>query len=734
MSRGIRLVPLARRRRPVRVPVRVQMTDGDCGAACLAMVLDYYGARVPLAEVRDRCRAGRGGVTAAALSQAADHYGLRVRAYRTEPEHLGALPAPALLHWDFNHFVVLEGATRGGVRIVDPAAGRREVSLAACSDHFTGVALTLEPGEGFKRRRPGKSAAWRPLVSAAAAPLAGHFARVLGASLALVLFGAVPPLVAKVLVDDIVARGVAGLYPVAGAAALACLVCVSLAGCFRSAALVALESRLDASLSEAVVGHLLRLPYAFHLERSAGDLFARVGALSALREALTQQSVSLALDAVLVAGYLAVLVSQNAAFAAVTGALAAAHLFLSAVIILRTRPAAALELSSRSDAQARLLEALVGIGTLKAAGAEAHAVDRWRDAHSRSLAAAARTAHAGALVSALAGGLRALAPTALLVAVIPAVVAGELTLGAALALTALAAAFLSPFLSLVSGVERLLVAGTQLARLDDVLASEPEGGDGLADAPASVSGHFVCEGLSYRYDPSGPDAVDSVSLEIPAGSKVALVGPSGCGKTTLGLLLCGLLTPTRGTVLVDGHDVRTLAPSSLRRHFGVVLQSPALFRGTVRENIAFNAPDLPLDRVLEAAELAGLRSDIERLPLGFDTLLAENGAGLSGGQQQRIALARALAARPAVLLLDEATSNLDVVTERAIERALSGTKATRIVIAHRLSTVRDADCIFVMEAGMIIERGTHEELVEAGGLYASMVLASEGHSARVTAA
>jgi ABC-type bacteriocin/lantibiotic exporter with double-glycine peptidase domain len=318
-------------------------------------------------------------------------------------------------------------------------------------------------------------------------------------------------------------------------------------------------------------------------------------------------------------------------------------------------------------------------------------------------------------------GLRTFSPLLLLWLGAWQVLNGAMSLGTMLALNALAAAFLMPLASLVTNGQRVQVVGAYLERIADVLDAEPEQDLQAVQATPPLTGQIELKQVSFGYAPNAPLVLRDVSVTIEPGQKVAIVGRSGSGKSTLAKVLLGLYTPTEGAILYDGMPLQQLNYRTLRSQCGVVLQDAFLFSGSIRQNIAFNDPTLSLDHVVHAAQLAAIHDEILGMPMAYETLVAEGGSGLSGGQRQRLSLARSLAHQPTILLLDEATSHLDVVTENLVDQNLSQLACTRIVIAHRLSTVRNADLILVVENGMIMEQGTHGELLAREGHYATLV-------------
>ena len=713
----LRLAPPRR-----RVPVVRQLELADCGAACLAMTLEWHGRVVDLAEVRERIGSGAAGARATAILDAAQRYGLQGRGVRLEPEALRFLPRGSILHWSLNHFVVYDGITRKGVRIVDPAVGRRVIGDEAFSRQFTGVALILEPGDDFVRGgRRDAGRAWGYYT----ARVLGHrrvLAQVLGVSAAVQLFGLALPLLTGFLVDRVVPNRDLDLLTVSVLGAASIVLFQILASWARAHLLLRLRTFLDADLSTDFVRHLVRLPYAFFVRRSVGDLTGRLFSNRMIRDALTAATMSTLFDGTLVVVYLVLVVAVSPALGLLAFALGVLHLGVFLASYRRIRELQSEELEAQARAQTQLVGMLQGMESLKASGYERKAVARWSHALVEALNVGLARGRLGANLDAARFALDVGAPLAILVAGAWLVVSGRLTLGTMLAVNGLAVGFLRPFGGLFSTALQLQELRSHVERVQEVMTTEAETPATARVAPA-LRGAIGVEGVSFRYDAAGPEILRDVSLRIGAGQTLAVVGKSGAGKSTLARLLIGLERPTTGRIVYDGSDLAELDPTSVRSQIGIVTQRAHLFGTTIRDNIALFDPELSDEAIVAAAKLAAVHEDVERLPMGYDTPLLDGAPSLSGGQRQRIALARALVRRPAVLLLDEATSELDAMTESRIMAGISGLGCTRIVIAHRLSTVVSADRIVVLEAGRVTESGTHRELLDASGVYASLVAA-----------
>jgi ATP-binding cassette, subfamily B, bacterial len=701
------------------VPYVPQLELADCAAACLAMTLAYHGRHVPLDVLRDATGAGRDGVGAAGIVAAARRYGLAARGVKADVGDVGGLPRGSVLHWNFDHFVVFEKVTPRGVTVVDPASGRRLVPADAFRRSYTGVAITLEPGAAFARGGQARPSPYRYLR-----PILGQRVlarRVVVLSVLLQLLALAVPLFTATVVSRIVPAGDRHLLLVLAVAMAAVAGCYFLTSLLRARLLLYLRTHLDTQLTTGFVGHLVRLPYAFFLSRSAGDLMMRLQSNATVREILTTGSLSALLDGGTAAMYLVLLLVISLPLGLLVLGLGAAQ---AAVIILARRSnqrltAESLEAVARSESYTYQL--LAGIEDLKATGAEDRAVARWSGLFAKEISVSLERGRLHALVDSAAAALGLVSPLALLGTGAVLVLQDRLSLGTMLGLTVLGDGFLAPLAALVATGLQLQLLGSYMARINDVLDTPAEQQGRTVKPAGPLRGRITAEGLSFRHGPMRPLAVNDVSVRILPGQFVAIVGRSGSGKSTLARLLFGLYEPEAGRVLYDEADLRDLEVRSVRRQLGIVTQESYVFGTSIRDNVALAAPGATQDDVVRAARLACIDEDIQAMAMGYETVLVEGGASLSGGQRQRLVLARALAARPSIFLLDEATSALDTVTEAAVYRSLAGLDSTVIVIAHRLSTITRADTIVVMDGGRVVEQGTHDELLALGGYYRDLV-------------
>ena len=702
-----------------RVPSIRQMEDADCGAACLAMVLGYFGKRVGLRELRDVIASGRDGINGLSIVNTARAYGLWARGVQADLDDLRHLPRGSILHWEFSHFVVFDRVTRHGIKVIDPAHGRRTMSMDTLRRAYTGVAIIFEPTGRFDRSSSRTQDTWRYLR-----PMLGqskNMVRVIATSLLIRLAALALPLLTALVVDEIVPQDDYHLLLVLTVGVVVVIGYQFLSAFVRANLLLELQTRLDMGLSMGFIDHLVKLPYGFFLQRSSGDLMMRLQSNTAVRDILTSGTMSAVLDGAFASLYLILLFVVSPPLAAVVVPLALLEIATMLLAWRRNQRLMSASLQAQADTQSYAYELLAGIETLKASGAEHRAADHWSGLFVDQVNIDLTRGRLTAAVNSVMGTLQVAAPLVILMVGAFQVLAGNISLGTMLSASALGAGFLGPLATMVTSGLQLQQLASYMQRINDVLDTPCEQhGERVRPAPR-LSGQIRADDVSFSYNTLAPTVVSNVCLEIRPGQHIGIAGRSGSGKSTLVHLLLGLYRPTSGRIEFDGQDLADLEAGSVRRQLGIVTQRPYLFGSSIRQNIALTNPELPLEAVIEAARIACIHDDIVAMPMGYDTQLHDGGASVSGGQRQRIALARALAHRPSILLLDEATSELDTVTEQNVYANLEAISSTIIVIAHRLSTIRNADLILVMDQGRMVEAGAHEQLLARQGMYSALV-------------
>jgi NHLM bacteriocin system ABC transporter peptidase/ATP-binding protein len=724
-------------------PTVLQMEAVECGAAALAMVLGYYHSWVSLEELRVLCGVTRDGSSAANVVKAARSLGLESKGVRIEVAELATTPLPAIVFWNFNHFVVVEGANRSGVWINDPANGPRHVAWNDFDQAFTGVALTLTPGPDFAPTGSEPS-----LVRGLASRLRGArgaIAMCLLAGLGLIVPGLALPAFLQVMVNDVLAptnrHGNGIIVGLIGGLLLAALVSAALTW-IQQVTLVRLSTKLSLSMSSRFIEHLLRLPIPFFQQRYAGTLVTRLNVNDDVASLLSSQFTTALLKLVTVAFYAVLMFFYSPVLAAITLGFALINL-----IVLRLS-ARQRENASRKIVleEGKLISTAIGgiqnIEAIKATGEEGGIFARWAGYQAK----VSNSAQELGVPTGIVGSVPVLLSMLNVVVILGfgglEVLSGALTLGTLAAFQSLSTNFNAPIAQLVElGAVTQDMAG-KLASVDDVLnhpedpmlaGVAPDAGSEAPDAASvddaraplqvrrKLSGLLELSHVTFGYDQFAEPLLRDFHLTVRPGHRVAIVGPSGSGKSTVAKLVCGLYKPWSGEVLFDSMPRRQIAPDLMAASLAFVDQDVVLFAGTVRDNLTLWDPTTTNASLVAAARDAAIHADVVRRPGGFDRVMQEGGGDWSGGQRQRLEIARALTGNPSLVVLDEATSALDPVVEEEIDRNIRGRGCSCLIVAHRLSTIRDADEIIVMDKGMAAQRGTHDELMAQGGLYSTLV-------------
>ncbi|MFG2194200.1 NHLP family bacteriocin export ABC transporter peptidase/permease/ATPase subunit [Streptomyces sp. NPDC048639] len=715
-----------RKQRAVRTPTVLQMEAVECGAAALAMVLGHFGRYVPLEELRIACGVSRDGSRASNVLKAARSYGLRAKGMQMEPAALAEVRPPAILFWEFNHYVVYDGMGRRfgrrGVHINDPGRGRRFVSREDFDTSFTGVVLTFEPDEGFRRggRKPG-------IMGAMPARLRGTTGTMLAAllaSLLLVAVGASVPALSRTYIDMFLIGNQSSLLSVLFAAMATMVVLTAALTALQQANL--LRGRIISStLSSArFLRHLLKLPVTFYAQRSSADLVQRLQSNDTVAETLARDLAAAGVDAVVVILYALLLWSYDPQLT-VVGVLIALLNVVAIRVVVRLRATRTQKL--RAD-NARLTNTAYSglqlIETMKATGGENGYFRRWAGQHATTLEEQQRLGVPSAALAVVAPTLAALNSAMILLIGGMRAVEGHISIGLLVAFQALVTSFTAPITRLNGVAGRIQDFAADVARLKDVESFPADplyARRGPADSARRLKGHVTLDHITFGYSPLDKPLLTDFSLSVGPGQQIALVGGSGSGKSTVSRLISGLYRPWEGVIRIDGQRLDEISRSALAASVSFVDQDVFLFEGTVRDNVALWDPSLPDEAVVAALEDAALHDEIARRPGGLHSRVEQDGRNFSGGQRQRLEIARALVRRPSILVLDEVTSALDAETEQIIIDNLRRRGCACVVIAHRLSTVRDSDEIVVLDHGTIVERGRHEDLVAAAGRYAELV-------------
>jgi ATP-binding cassette, subfamily C, bacterial len=721
----------------VKVPSVLQMEAVECGAAALAMVLEHYGRVVPLEELRLQCGVSRDGSKASNVLRAARENGLVAKGFRVELEDIRRVKVPCIVYWNFNHFLVLEGWDEHWYYINDPAEGSRKVSCEEFDEGFTGVVLNFAVGEDFKPEgeRPSTLVSlWSRLKGS---PDAVRLALVTG--LLILVTGLVIPTFAKVFVDRILVAGLDNWYrPLLVAMGMTAVLRAGVTW-LQQRYLLRLQMKLAIVTSARFIWHLLRLPAEFYSQRYSGEVSTRVQMNDTIATFIGKQLAGAAIDVLVVVFFALIMFSYDWLLTTVAVSAVVAVGWTTRAVNEYRKEGSRRVIHEESKAQGALIGGLNTIETLKASGSEADLFQRWSGLLAKSTNAKQKLELATQLFLVVPPLLTTVANASVLGLGAVRVMDGALTIGELVAFQSLMSSFLLPVNNLVAIAGKVQTMDGNMARIDDVLRyppdpivvrtekeqerqgeegiGRPEGGDGSG----KLRGHLELKGITFGYSRLGKPLIENLNLNLTSGRRVALVGPSGCGKSTITKLVSGLYETWDGEILFDGQRREAYPRSVLAASIAMVDQEISLFEGTVRENLTMWDPHVPDPVLIQAAVDACIHDDIMPRRGGYDSMVDEGGSNFSGGQRQRLEIARALLLNPRIIILDEATSALDTVTEEKIDEALRRRGCTAIIIAHRLSTVRDADEILVLERGKVVQRGTHETLIaDADGLYAHL--------------
>ena len=708
-----------------RVPVVMQLEALECGAACLTMVLAYYDKWIPLEQVRKDCGVSRDGSNALNILRAARSYGMETAAYRAEPDTLKKEGTfPCIVHWEFNHFVVVDGFRRGRVCINDPARGRVSISEEEFDRAFTGIILMLEPGEGFAPSGERKSTltfAKKRLAGAGAAMAFVVLISVIGNA-----FGLINPAMTAVFMDRLLpGRNPDWVFPFL-------IFLAALAAIQLTVSWIQTVYNLRIQGKMAVIGNMtymwkvLRLPIEFFSQRMAGDILQRQGTNASIAGTLVNTFAPLALNTVMMIVYLVVMLRQSIFLTLIGVGSMVLNLVNSIIIsgkrinITRVQQRDAGKLAGTTMNGIRMIE------TIKASGSENGYFRTWAGLQASVNEQSVSYQKLNAVFGLLSGILSEAANILIMILGVYLTMRGKFTVGMIYMFQSYLSSFMAPVTSLMQAGQTIQEMRTDMERVEDVMEYPDDTILKAEEACApeqygKLSGEVHLKDVTFGYSKMKPPLIENFSMDVRPGSRVAFVGPSGCGKSTLAKLISGLYEPWSGEILFDGKKISEIDRSVFTGSLAVVDQDIILFEDSISENIRMWDSTIMDYEIILAARDAQIHDDIMEREGGYDGRLTEGGNDLSGGQRQRLELARVLAQDPTIIILDEATSALDAKTEYRAIKAITDRGITCIVVAHRLSTIRDCDEIIVLDHGKVVERGTHDELYAMGGAYASLV-------------
>jgi ATP-binding cassette, subfamily B, bacterial HlyB/CyaB len=703
-----------------RYPFFAQQSSSDCGAACLVMVSRYWGKNFSINRVRDIANVDRNGASLRGLSAAAESIGFNTRPVKASLDQLAKQKLPAIIHWEGKHYIVVYEITNKHVIVADPVIGQRNLTHREFQADWTGYALLLQPTVFLKNTEEATTPFWQffDLIK----PHGLVMLEVFIASLFIQIFGLITPLFTQFILDRVVVqRSELTLTAVGFGLLIFNLFRVAITG-LRQYLLDHTANKLDVALIVGFIRHTLQLPLSFFETRYVGDIISRVQENRKIQRFLSGEALSILLDLLTIFIYIGLMFWYSWQMALLSLVIVPPFFILALISTPFLKKISREIFSAYNQESSYLIEAISGVRTIKSTAVEQTVRWHWEEL----LYKAIKTDFTGKVISnrlqICSNAIQAVATTAMLWFGAHLVIQNQLTIGQLVAFNMLLGTIITPFQRLAVLWNQFQEVVIAMERINDVLDTEAE--ENLQQQSrkklSKIKGEIRFENVTFRYHPeSDTNVIENLSFHIKPGQMAALVGRSGSGKTTISKLALGLYTPTDGKILVDGCDITSISLNSLRQQVGVVDQDTFLFGSTIRENISLSHSEATFEEIITAATLAGADEFIQKLPMGYETQIGEGGGLLSGGQRQRIAIARALLGNPQLLILDEATSHLDTESERIIQKNFNQILKGRstLVIAHRLSTVRNADLILVLDKGVLIESGTHQELMAKRGHY-----------------
>lgn len=708
-----------------KVPVIMQMEALECGAASLTMILAYYGKWLPLEQIRADCGVSRDGSNAKNVMKAARSYGLTAQGYRYEPEDLKEKGKfPCIIHWNFNHFIVLNGFSKGKAHLNDPAKGNYSVSMEEFDRSFTGICMMFEPGEDFKPEGKPKSVlefARKRLVGARVAVIFLVLTTLISS-----LLGVISPIFSRIFLDRLLTgQNPEWFYPFLGALALFSVIQITVAW-IQTVFSLRINGKMAVTGSSVFLWKVLRMPMEFFSQRMAGDILQRQQSNSTIAETIVNTLSPLVLNTIMMVFYLVVMIRYSLLLTMVGLVSIIMNMFVARIISAKRVNITRVQMRDSGKLASASVAGIDMVETIKASGAENGYFEKWSGYQASVNTQKVRFQRLNQYIGMIPGIVSDITDTVILILGIWMTMSGEFTVGMIMAFQGFMASFSGPATTLITAGQTMQEMRTDMERVEDVMSypadveygPDEETEDGGYD---KLSGYVEIKDITFGYSKLGEPLIENFSMTLEPGSRVAFVGASGCGKSTLSKLISGLYSPWSGEILFDGKCMSQIDRSVFTGSLAVVDQDIILFEDTIANNIKLWDNSIEDFEMILAARDANIHEDIVKRDGGYQYKITEGGKDFSGGQRQRLEIARVLAQDPTIVILDEATSALDAKTEYEVVRSIQDRGITCIVVAHRLSTIRDCDEIIVLDNGKVVERGTHKELYAMNGIYTKLI-------------
>lgn len=685
-----------------KLPILMQAEAAECGLTCLAMIASYHGNQIDLVSIRQQFRLSMYGATLHDLIQFSEHLKLSPRPLKVELENLTNLQTPCILHWNLNHFVVLQSANSKSLVIHDPANGKKRISKQEASKCFTGIVLELTPAKGFQKKNSKAKLKFSDFWSKITG-LKKSLALMLSLSLVLQVFVLASPYYMQLVIDDVILTADTSLLSLLAIGFFLVLIFEIATSSLRGFTLLHFNNLMNVQLAANLFHHLIRLPMQYFEKRHMGDIVSRFGSLQYIRQLLTTGITETLID-----GFMAIITLSMIFFYSVKLSLVvvSAVIIYAVIRIVTYRPLHEIseqEIVAKAEETSNFMETIRGIQTIKLFGFEPKRESQWQNRYTNAINQSIRLGNFSLGFSAINRFIFGIENILIIYLAAHLIISGGFSAGMLFAFISYKQQFMGTISNLIEKLIQFKMLSLHFERIADIALTKKEVSQSSQVKQHSITGKITCKNISYRYSDATPKVINELSLEINAGDSIAITGSSGCGKSTLLKLLLGLDTPQEGEIKIDDVPITQIGLKQYRQQIAAVMQNDELLSGSIAENIAFFETPVDSNKLIECAKLAAIHQDINKMPMGYESLVGEMGTSLSGGQKQRILLARAIYKKPKILFMDEATSHLDIHLESKINESIKKLKITRIIIAHRKETIASADREFCLDDNNLLQ-------------------------------